>query len=143
MTGPCQFPPPRFADGRRRKRDHGARSRAREWAAFQAAWKGPIDELLKRQLLLQTSAAASGLVVRELVRQVRHAISLALLNGSGGSGQPQGIIGTTGVGNQSGTSLAWAGIIEMMRLVEATGPLTATRGRLSPGSCSGQVDADS
>jgi HK97 family phage major capsid protein len=83
---------------------------------------------ISRQLLMQTSPAASALIVRELVRQVRHAIVVALFNGSGAGGQPTGIINTSGVGNQSGTSLAWAGIIEMMRLCEATGPLTATRG---------------
>lgn len=46
-------------------------------------------------------------------------VDTALLQGSGSSGQPQGILGTSGVGTVSGTSLAWAtGIAEMLRLCE-------------------------
>ena len=46
-------------------------------------------------------------------------VDTALLQGSGANGQPQGILGTRGVGTVSGTSLAWTtGIAEMLRLCE-------------------------
>jgi HK97 family phage major capsid protein len=80
-----------------------------------------------RQLLKQASQSAIDFVTGELGRGLQHAVNAALVNGSGASGQPTGIIGTTGVGSQSGTTLAWAGVIEMMRLVEANGPFLAGR----------------
>ena len=43
--GPANFPPPWFAEGGRRRMDHGARKRAAEWRAYQAAWRAPIDQL--------------------------------------------------------------------------------------------------
>jgi HK97 family phage major capsid protein len=97
-----------------------------ESAAVEPRTVGSYFEV-SRQLLLQASSAASDFVIRELTRRVRHAVSVALVNGTGANGQPTGIIGTTGVGNQSGTALAWAGLIEMMRLVEVVGPFNSSR----------------
>lgn len=77
-------------------------------------------------------------MVRQLVNQLRHAIVVALLDG-GGTTEPLGIIGTTGVGNQSGTTLAWSGVIEMARLVEATGPLSAGRASWVVGSSTAKL----
>lgn len=51
---------------------------------------------------------------RELLRTVGTAIDQAVLNGSGASGQPLGIIGTSGVQTQSGTTLN-AGCATMKR----------------------------
>jgi HK97 family phage major capsid protein len=81
---------------------------------------------VSRMVLLQASAAAAQLPVRELARQVQHAVNVAFRDGDGASGQPLGVMRAP-IGEQSGTSLAWAGIIEMMRLVEATGPFAASR----------------
>jgi HK97 family phage major capsid protein len=66
-----------------------------------------------RQLALQTNA--DFFVRRELMRTVGSAIDQALLNGSGVSGQPQGLIGTSGVQTQSGTTLN-TGVLTMKKL---------------------------
>ncbi len=56
-----------------------------------------------RQFSKQTNANA--FVSRELLRTVGTSIDQAIINGSGSSGQPLGIIGTAGVQTQSGTTL--------------------------------------
>lgn len=67
---------------------------------------------ISRQLLLQSSPGAEGIVTDDLAQVVAVAADLAALNGSGASGQPTGLIGTAGIGAVTGTSLAAAGIIE-------------------------------
>ena len=67
---------------------------------------------ISRQLLLQSSPGAEQIVMTDLAQQVGLAVDAAVLNGSGGSGQPQGIIGTAGIGSVTGTSIAYAGIVE-------------------------------
>lgn len=67
---------------------------------------------ISRQLMLQSSPAAEGLVTADLAAVTALAVDTGVLNGSGGSGQPQGIIGTSGIGSVTGTSLAYAGILE-------------------------------
>jgi len=59
-------------------------------------------------------ANASVFASRELLRTVGTAIDQAIINGSGVSGTPLGIIGTTGVQTQSGTTLN-AGCATMKR----------------------------
>jgi HK97 family phage major capsid protein len=67
---------------------------------------------ISRQLLLQSSPAVEGLVQSDLAQVVALAVDLAVLNGSGASGQPTGIISTAGIGSVTGTSIAYAGIVE-------------------------------
>lgn len=67
---------------------------------------------LSRQLLLQSSPGAEGIVTDDLAQVVAIAADLAVLNGSGAGGQPTGIIGTAGIGGVTGTSLAAAGVLE-------------------------------
>jgi HK97 family phage major capsid protein len=67
---------------------------------------------ISRQLLLQSNPGAEGIVTDDLAQVVAIAADLAVLNGSGGSGQPTGIIGTSGIGGVIGTSIAYAGILE-------------------------------
>lgn len=67
---------------------------------------------ISRQLLLQSSPGAEGIVTDDLAQVVSTAVDLAVLNGSGASGQPLGIIGTAGIGSVTGTSLAAAGVLE-------------------------------
>ena len=67
---------------------------------------------ISRQLLLQASPAAEGLVRADLAKVVALDIDAKALNGSGASGQPLGLIGTAGVGAVAGTSIAYAGIVE-------------------------------
>lgn len=69
---------------------------------------------ISRQLLLQSDPSAEGLVMADLASVVSLAIDLAGLNGSGASGQPTGILQTSGIGSVTGTSLDFADIIEFM-----------------------------
>lgn len=67
---------------------------------------------LSRQLLLQSSPAAESIVNRDLAAVTALAVDQAVINGSGASGQPTGIINTAGIGSVSGTSIAYAGMLE-------------------------------
>ena len=68
-----------------------------------------------RQLSLQSNA--ENFVRRELMRTIGTAIDQAILNGSGASGQPTGILQTAGISTETGTSLAQAGVVSMKRKV--------------------------
>lgn len=83
---------------------------------------------LSRLLLLQSNPAAEGLVMSDLAAIVALEVDKAGLNGSGASGQPLGIIGTSGIGGVVGTSLAYAGIVEFQTDVAAGNALTGNCG---------------
>jgi len=68
-----------------------------------------------RQLSLQ--ANAEGYIQRELLKTIGTALDQAVLNGSGASGQPRGLLGTTGLGTVTGASLAYSGVTSMKRQV--------------------------
>lgn len=82
---------------------------------------------ISRQLLLQSSPDAEGVVTADLARVVATAADLAVLNGSGASGQPEGILQTSGIGSVTGTSLGFAGVLEFQSDV-ATANVEPTRG---------------
>lgn len=82
---------------------------------------------ISRQLLLQSSPGAEGIVSDDLAQVVATAADLAVLNGSGSGGQPLGIIGTSGIGGFTGTTLGLAGLIEAQTDV-ATANVTPARG---------------
>jgi HK97 family phage major capsid protein len=67
---------------------------------------------ISRQLLLQSSPGVEGLVSDDLAKVVALGVDLSVLSGTGASGQPRGIINTSGIGGVTGTSLAATGIIE-------------------------------
>jgi HK97 family phage major capsid protein/HK97 family phage prohead protease len=67
---------------------------------------------ISRLLALQSSPDAESLVMNDLAKAVALAADLAGLAGSGSSGQPTGIIGTSGVGSVTGTSLEYADMLE-------------------------------
>ena len=69
---------------------------------------------ISRQLLLQSSPGAEGIVSDDLAQVVAVAADRGVLEGTGASGQPTGIANTAGIGSVSGTSLGSAGIIEFM-----------------------------
>lgn len=96
---------------------------------------------ISRQLLLQSSPDAEGLVMADLGAVVAIAVDLAGINGSGASGQPQGIIGTAGVGSVTGTSLAAAGIIEFQTDVAAGNLLSTTCGYVTTPAVAGLLMA--
>ena len=52
---------------------------------------------------------------RELKRAAGAATDTAVLTGSGAAGQPQGVLTTPGLSTQSGTALAWAGVLAMKK----------------------------
>jgi len=82
---------------------------------------------VSRQLLLQSSPAAEGIVTGDLAAQVARAGDLAVCHGSGGSGQPTGITATGSIGSVSGTTMAYAGILEFQSDV-ATANVQPTAG---------------
>jgi HK97 family phage major capsid protein len=55
-----------------------------------------------RQTLLQATPGIEELVRRDLVNTVNIGVDLAILNGSGSSGQPTGIMQTSGIGSVAG-----------------------------------------
>lgn len=74
---------------------------------------------ISHQLMQQSSPSAEALATNSLALTLATAIDLAILAGTASGGQPQGIIGTSGVGSVSGTSLAAAGILEFQSDVAA------------------------
>jgi hypothetical protein len=66
---------------------------------------------------LSMQAASEAYVRRELLRTMGGLVDAAVINGSGISGQPLGLLNTPGIGTQSGTSLAQAGVTRMKSLV--------------------------
>ena len=73
-----------------------------------------------RQLLIQSSPAVDMLLWDSLSKDVATAIDAAIIKGSGSSGQPTGIVNTSGIGSVTGTSLAYEDILEFQTDV-ATG----------------------
>jgi HK97 family phage major capsid protein/HK97 family phage prohead protease len=83
---------------------------------------------ISRLLLLQSNPSAEAFVSNDLAAIVATAVDLAGLNGSGASGQPLGIIGTAGIGGVTGTSIAYAGIVEFQTDVAGGNALTGSCG---------------
>lgn len=69
---------------------------------------------VSRQLLMQSNPAADWVIANDLAKTVAQAIDAAAINGSGASGQPTGVLNVAGIGSVTGTSLAYAGILEFM-----------------------------
>jgi HK97 family phage major capsid protein len=68
-----------------------------------------------RLLLKQAPVLADRMVRDQLLRVVGRSIDVAVLAGSGASGQPTGILNTPGIGTQAGASLTWAGVLNMLK----------------------------
>lgn len=92
---------------------------------------------ISRQLMLQSSPAVEGLVNLDLATVVALAIDLAGMNGSGSSGQPTGILQTSGIGSVTGTSLDYADIVEFQTDVFAGNALNADGGYVTTGAVAG------
>lgn len=73
---------------------------------------------ISRQLLLQTSPAAQALVMMHLGRAVASELDGKLISGDGTSGRPVGLLSTVGIGSVSGTSLAYAAILDAIKNIE-------------------------
>lgn len=83
---------------------------------------------ISRQLLLQSSPSAESIVQNDLRNVIALALDLAVLNGSGSAGQPTGILGTSGVGAVTGTSLAYAQLLELQTDLLAANSIVASAG---------------
>jgi HK97 family phage major capsid protein len=80
---------------------------------------------VSRQLMLQSDPSVDALVMSDLAKVLALAIDLAAYEGSGSSGQPTGISQTAGIGSVTGTSIAYAGILEFQTDVAASNALAA------------------
>jgi HK97 family phage major capsid protein len=79
---------------------------------------------ISRQLMLQSNPSVDALVMNDLARVIGIAIDLAGFEGSGASGQPTGISNTAGIGSVTGTTLAYAGVLEFQTDVAGANALT-------------------
>lgn len=83
---------------------------------------------ISRQLLLQSSPDAEGIVTADLAAVTALAADLAVLNGSGAAGQPEGILNTSGIGSVVGTSIDYAKVLEFQTDVAASNVMPAAGG---------------
>jgi HK97 family phage major capsid protein len=67
---------------------------------------------ISRNLMLQSSPDAEGIVTSDLAAICALAVDVGALRGAGSGGEPAGIVGTSGVGSVTGTSLAAGGVLE-------------------------------
>ena len=79
---------------------------------------------VSRLLMLQSTPAADRLIMDDLTKVIALAVDLAGLEGSGASGQPTGVSATAGIGSVTGTSIAYAGVVEFQTDVAAGNALT-------------------
>ena len=82
---------------------------------------------ISRQLMLQSSPDAEAMVTSDLGSVCSLAVDVGALRGSGSSGEPTGIVNTGGIGSVSGSSIAYAGILEFQTDV-ATGNVMPAAG---------------
>lgn len=72
---------------------------------------------MSRQLIQQSSPGIEQLVRDDLTAMIAKQIDAAILNGSGTAGEPQGIIGATGV-QTADMPADWAGVLGLSELLE-------------------------
>lgn len=73
---------------------------------------------ITRQLLKQSGPAGNAFIERALAVTLAEAVDRAILAGSGASGQPKGLLATSGVDSRAGTSFALADAAAMLRTAE-------------------------
>ncbi|MBK9362996.1 MAG: phage major capsid protein [Rubrivivax sp.] len=83
---------------------------------------------LSHQLMQQSSPDVEQLVLSSIARDIALAVDVGVIRGSGNSGQPQGIVGTNGVGSVTGGSLDAADVVEFMSDVAGSNALRDTSG---------------
>ena len=85
-----------------------------------------------RQTLLQGTPGIEELVRRDLTDGINLAIDLGILNGSGSSGQPTGIMQTSGIGSVAmGTN---GGAVTLEKVVDLEAAVMQVNGAVNPGS---------
>jgi HK97 family phage major capsid protein len=81
---------------------------------------------ISEQMMRQSSPDAEQLVMSDLAKVIALAVDVAIIRGSGNSGQPQGIVGTSGVATlASGSSVDYADILEFQSDIAANNALVA------------------
>ena len=85
---------------------------------------------VSEQMMRQSSPDAEQLVMSDLAKQIALAVDVAIIRGTG-TEQPQGIVGTSGVGAVSGTSLGVAGMLEFQTDVATANALTPNCGYIT------------
>ena len=96
---------------------------------------------ISEQMMRQSSPDAEQLIMGDLAKVVALAVDVAAIRGSGNTGEPHGIVGTSGVGSVSGTSLGAAGIIEFQTDIAANNALTAGCGYVTTPAIAGALMA--
>jgi HK97 family phage major capsid protein len=92
---------------------------------------------LSHQLMQQSTPDAEQMVLDSIARDIALAVDVGVLRGAGSSGQPQGIVGTSGVGSVTGTSLAAAGVLEFQADVASANALNAGCGYVTTPTVAG------
>jgi HK97 family phage major capsid protein len=92
---------------------------------------------ISRQLTLQANPDMENLVMVDLAAQTAIDGDAKGINGSGASGQPTGLLNTGGTGAVTGTSIAYAGIIEFQTDVFGGNTLMAGSAYLTTGAVAG------
>jgi HK97 family phage major capsid protein len=78
---------------------------------------------ISKQLTMQSTPDAEQMVMDDLANVLAIGIDVAAIAGTGASGQPTGITTTAGIGSVTGTSLAYAGIVEFQTDVAGSNAL--------------------
>ena len=77
-----------------------------------------------RQLTIQSSPDAEGLVRKDLATAAAMAIDQGVISGNGANGQPTGLLNTSGVGSVAGGTIGYAGILEFQGDVAGSNALS-------------------
>lgn len=85
---------------------------------------------VSRLLMLQSSPDAEGLVMADLAKVTAIAVDLAAFHGSGGSGQPQGVVGSSGVGSTTATTIGTGTYGKMLDFQQDLADANALAGNL-------------
>lgn len=96
---------------------------------------------VSRLLMMQSSPAAESIVTADLASQVALASDLAVLHGSGASGQPTGITATGSVGSVTGTTLGYAGMVEFQTDIAANNVTPSRPGYVTTPAVAGLLKA--
>lgn len=85
---------------------------------------------VSRLLTLQSSPDAEGLIMSDLAKVTALAVDLAAFHGSGGSGQPQGVVGSSDVGSTTATTIGTGTYGKMLDFQEDLATANALEGSL-------------
>ena len=96
---------------------------------------------VSKQLAGQSNPDVESIVMADLAAQVGVDIDAKGINGSGASGQPTGLLNVSGVGSVTGTSIAYAGIIEFQTDVFGSNNPLTNAGYVTTGAVAGLLKA--